>query len=124
MNNRNIRVRRGNIFYADLNPFVGSEQGGVRPVVILQNDVGNMYSPTVIVASLTTRCTKHSIPTHAVLNGEYKSVKNSTILLEQIRTIDKSRLIDYLDTISEDDMLIVDKACLVSMGLDKYIIKQ
>lgn len=121
MNNRNIVVRRGNIFYADLNPFVGSEQGGIRPVIILQNDIGNKYSPTVIVACLTSKECKHTIPTHATLKGDYKNVKNSIILLEQIRTIDKSRLLDYVDNIDEQDMLIVDKACLISMGLDKYI---
>ena len=118
---KNIVIRRGNIYYADLNPYVGSEQGGIRPVVILQNDTGNVFSPTVIVACLTTSPTKHYLPTHAVINGEYKIISDtSTVLLEQIRTIDKSRLIDYVDKLSDEDMEIVDRACLISMGLDKY----
>ena len=86
-------VRRGDIFYADLSPVVGSEQGGVRPVLVVQNDVGNKYSPTVIVAAITSRINKAKMPTHIEIKGEeYGLSKDSVVLLEQIRTIDKKRL--------------------------------
>ena len=97
-------MRRGDIYYADLRPVVGSEQGGVRPVLIIQNDVGNRHSPTVICAAITSRLNKANLPTHIELNaGNYDMVKDSVILLEQLRTIDKKRLKDkvcHLDTIT------------------------
>ena len=89
----NVIIKRGDIFYADLRPVVGSEQGGVRPVLIIQNDTGNRHSPTVICAAITSKMNKAKLPTHVELNAEkYGIVKDSVILLEQVRTIDKSRL--------------------------------
>ena len=97
-----FEIKRGQIFLADLNPVMGSEQGGVRPVVVIQNDVGNHFSPTVIVAAITCRM-KKNIPTHAKLNSAGLS-KDSIALLEQIRTIDKCRLIEYMGEVSNAEM--------------------
>ena len=92
-----MQIRRGDIFYADLSPVVGSEQGGIRPVLIIQNDVGNRHSPTVICAAITSKMNKAKLPTHIEISAkEYQIVKNSVILLEQIRTIDKQRLREYV----------------------------
>ena len=111
-------MRRGDIYYADLRPVVGSEQGGVRPVLIIQNDVGNRHSPTVICAAITSRLNKANLPTHIELNaGNYDMVKDSVILLEQLRTIDKKRLKDkvcHLDTITREK---VNRALEISLEL-------
>ena len=111
-------MRRGDIYYADLRPVVGSEQGGVRPVLIIQNDVGNRHSPTVICAAITSRLNKANLPTHIELNaGNYDMVKDSEILLEQLRTIDKKRLKDkvcHLDTITMEK---VNRALEISLEL-------
>lgn len=109
--------KRGEIYYADLSPVVGSEQGGVRPVLIVQNDVGNKYSPTVIVAAVTSRLTKARLPTHIELyKGSFGLQKDSVILLEQIRTLDKRRLKERLGMLTDDYMISVDKALLISLG--------
>ena len=112
-------VKRGDMFYADLSPVVGSEQGGIRPVLIIQNDLGNKYSPTVIAAAITSQTNKTKLPTHIELGGNTKGLKsNSVILTEQIRTIDKSRLKEKIGHI--DDMTIINKvnnAWGVSFGL-------
>lgn len=112
-----IDFKRGEIYYADLSPVVGSEQGGVRPVLIVQNDVGNKYSPTVIVAAVTSRLTKARLPTHIELHkGSFGLQKDSVILLEQIRTLDKRRLKERLGMLTDDYMISVDKALLISLG--------
>lgn len=111
-------VRRGDIFYADLSPVVGSEQGGVRPVLIIQNDIGNKYSPTVICAAITSQINKAKLPTHIALSSAcYALAKDSVVLLEQVRTIDKKRLKEKLCMLDDAMMLRVDDALLVSLGL-------
>jgi len=111
-------VRRGDIFYADLSPVIGSEQGGVRPVLIVQNDVGNRYSPTVICAAITSQINKAKLPTHIEIDSEqYQLVKDSVILLEQVRTIDKKRLREKICRLDDYLMKKVDKALLISIGL-------
>ena len=111
-------VRRGDIFYADLSPVVGSEQGGVRPVLIIQNDMGNKYSPTVICAAITSRMNKAKLPTHIPLSAErYALPKDSVVLLEQIRTIDKKRLREKLCHLEGTIMDTVNESLLVSLGL-------
>ena len=111
-------VKRGDIFYADLSPFVGSEQGGIRPVIILQNDVGNKYSPTVIVGAITSQINKAKLPTHVEISSEeYGLNKDSVVLLEQIRTLDKRRLKEKIGHMTDSDMEKVDKALLISVGL-------
>lgn len=113
-------IKRGDIFYADLMPVVGSEQGGVRPVLIIQNDIGNRYSPTVICAAITSQINKAKIPTHIEIESEkYDLVKDSVVLLEQIRTIDKSRLKEKICRIDDTLMKKVDKALAISLNLDK-----
>lgn len=110
-------VRRGDVYYADLSPAIGSEQTGIRPVLIVQNNVGNIYSPTVIIAVLTSKC-KRNIPTHiAISSGDGNLPLDSTILLEQLRTIDKERLKNYIGKISDEKMSEVDEAMMVSLGL-------
>ena len=111
-------IRRGDIFYADLRPVIGSEQGGVRPVLIIQNDVGNRHSPTVICAAITSRMNKAKLPTHVEIDAsKYQIVKNSVILLEQIRTIDKQRLKDMVCHLDKEIMNKVDEALKVSFEL-------
>lgn len=111
------QIRRGEIYYADLSPVVGSEQGGVRPVLILQNDIGNKYSPTVIVSAITSQLGKAKLPTHIELSAErYNLPKNSVALLEQIRTLDKRRLQEKVTTLSPEKMREVNKALLISLG--------
>ena len=111
-------IQRGDVYYADLRPVVGSEQGGVRPVLIVQNDVGNRHSPTVICAAITSRLNKAKLPTHvAVSTMQCNMVKDSVILLEQLRTIDKKRLKDRICHIDGTLLDEVDKALLVSLGL-------
>ena len=113
-----VIIRRGDVFYADLRPVVGSEQGGIRPVLIIQNDVGNRHSPTVICAAITSKMNKAKLPTHVELDAsKYQLVKNSVILLEQIRTIDKRRLREHMGRLDEQHMAMVDDAIAVSFGL-------
>ena len=113
-----ITVKRGEIYYADLSPVVGSEQGGIRPVLIIQNDVGNRYSPTVIAAAITSRLDKAKLPTHISLPSAGCGLrKDSVILLEQIRTIDKQRLKECMGEIPREVLLAVDHALEVSFGL-------
>jgi Growth inhibitor len=112
-------VRRGDIYYADLSPVVGSEQGGIRPVIILQNDVGNKYSPTVIVAAITSQINKAKLPTHVEVSSEdYGLNKDSVVLLEQVRTLDKRRLKEKIGHMTDDDILKVDEALIISLGLN------
>ena len=112
-------VRRGDIFYADLRPVIGSEQGGIRPVLIVQNDTGNKHSPTVICAAITSKMNKAKLPTHVELDsGKYDMVKDSVILLEQLRTIDKKRLKDKVCHLDDEILEKVDKALLVSLELN------
>lgn len=112
-------VKRGDIFYADLSPVIGSEQGGVRPVLVVQNDVGNKYSPTVIAAAITSQINKAKLPTHIEIDAnQYGLSKNSVILLEQVRTIDKRRLRERIGRLDELVMLRVNDALSVSFGLD------
>lgn len=118
MNDTNREIRRGDIYYAGLDPAVGSEQGGMRPVLVLQNNVGNRYSPTVIVAAITSRTAKHRLPTHVPLGGMVSGLhRDSAVLLEQVRTIDRSRLREYIGTLGAADMEAVDTAIQISFGL-------
>lgn len=111
-------IKRGDIYYADLNPAVGSEQGGIRPVLVVQNDVGNCYSPTIIIDVLTSK-SKKKLPTHiSIHSGEGNIAMDSTVLLEQLRTIDKFRLQKYVGSISGETMDRIDRAMLVSLGLN------
>ena len=113
-----MQVRRGDIFYADLSPVVGSEQGGVRPVLIIQNDMGNRHSPTVICAAITSRMNKAKLPTHVEVDArKYQIVKNSVILMEQIRTIDKQRLKEFVCRLDIEIMRKVDEALKISLEL-------
>ncbi len=113
-----MQVKRGDIYYADLSPVVGSEQGGIRPVLIIQNDVGNRYSPTVIAAAVTSRLNKSKLPTHIEIDAvKYGLPKDSVILTEQIRTIDKKRLKEKIGHVDEELMNNVNDALFVSFGL-------
>ena len=113
----NNNVRRGDIYYADLSPVVGSEQGGVRPVLIVQNDVGNRYSPTVIAAAITSQTGKARLPTHIEVHTDSGLAKSSIVLLEQIRTLDKRRLKDRMGPLDDETMTLVNDALSVSFGL-------
>ena len=114
----NLQIRRGDIYYADLSPVVGSEQGGLRPVLIIQNDVGNKYSPTVIAAAITSKMSKTHLPTHIDIYAEKVGLqKDSVVLLEQIRTIDKQRLKEKMGHLDERLMSEVDNAISISFGL-------
>jgi len=104
-----IVIKRGDIFYADLSPVVGSEQGGIRPVIIIQNDVGNRYSPTVIVSAITSQINKAKLPTHVEIS--------SVVLLEQVRTLDKRRLKEKIGHMTDEDMIKVDVALKISLDL-------
>lgn len=110
-------IRRGDLFYADLNPVVGSEQGGIRPVLVIQNDVGNLFSPTVVAAAITSRKAKNSLPTHILLENVPGLAPTSLLLLEQLRTIDRKRLRGYIGRISKEKMLEVDAALAISIGI-------
>jgi mRNA interferase MazF len=113
-----VTIKRGEIYYADLSPVVGSEQGGVRPVLIVQNNVGNKYSPTVIAAAITSQKFKTNLPTHISVNANDCGLsKDSIVLLEQIRTLDKQRLKERMGNLPENDMDRIDKALSVSFGL-------
>ena len=114
-------MRRGDIYYADLRPVIGSEQGGIRPVLIIQNDTGNKHSPTVICAAITSRQNKAKLPTHIELRAaQYNIEKNSVILLEQLRTIDKRRLKDKVCHLDREAISKVNKALMVSLEMDTY----
>lgn len=115
-----MTIKRGELYYADLSPVVGSEQGGIRPVLVVQNDVGNKYSPTVIAAAVTSKINKAKLPTHIELpSATYGLVRDSVILLEQIRTLDKRRLKERIGELNEATMSKVDKAILISLGFAK-----
>lgn len=115
----NLNIKRGDIYYADLSPVVGSEQGGVRPVLIVQNDVGNKYSPTVIAAAITSQQFKTKMPTHINVNASVCGLsKDSVVLLEQIRTLDKQRLREKMGNLPETDMNRINNALSVSVGLE------
>ena len=115
-----MNIKRGELYYADLSPVVGSEQGGVRPVLVVQNDVGNKYSPTVIAAAVTNKINKAKLPTHIELpSSSYGLQRDSVILLEQIRTLDKRRLKERIGELNESTMNMVDKAILISLGFSK-----
>lgn len=114
-------VKRGDVYFADLSPVVGSEQGGVRPVLILQNDIGNRFSPTVIVAAITAQIQKAKLPTHVEIDAKrYGLERDSVILLEQIRTIDKQRLTDKIMHLDEEVMEKIDYALQISLGLVEF----
>ncbi len=114
-------VKRGDVFFADLSPVVGSEQGGTRPVLVIQNDIGNRFSPTVIVAAITAQIQKAKLPTHVEINAKkYGFERDSVILLEQLRTIDKSRLTDRITQLDAPLMEKVDVAVMISLGLVKF----
>lgn len=113
-----MTIKRGEIYYADLSPVVGSEQGGIRPVLIVQNDVGNKYSPTVIAAAITSQKFKTKLPTHISVNADNCGLsKDSVVLLEQVRTLDKQRLKERMGTLENGDMTRIDRALTVSFGL-------
>ena len=115
--NQTVRtVRRGDVYLADLDPAIGCEQGGIRPVLVLQNDIGNLYSPTTIVAAVTAKQTKKALPVHMPISS-YMLRTDSTLLLEQIRTIDKCRLQAYLGSINQKEMRDIDRALKLSIGL-------
>ena len=116
--NTNLDIKRVYLYYADLSPVVGSQQGGVRPVLIIQNDIGNKYSPTVIVAAITSQINKAKLPTHIEISAnEYGLNKDSVILLEQIRTIDKKRLREKIGCLDKNMMLKVNNSLQISLGL-------
>lgn len=118
----NLMIRRGDIYFADLRPVVGSEQGGVRPVLIIQNDMGNRHSPTVICAAITSKMNKAKLPTHIALDmNRYDLMKDSVILLEQIRTIDKSRLREKVCHLDEEILEQINQALCVSLALDQKV---
>ncbi|MBQ3118418.1 MAG: type II toxin-antitoxin system PemK/MazF family toxin [Clostridia bacterium] len=111
-------VKRGDIFYADLSPVIGSEQGGTRPVLVVQNDVGNKFSPTVIIAAITSQINKAKLPTHIEINAhEVGLLKDSVILLEQVRTIDKKRLREKIGRLDDEQLASVDEALGISFGI-------
>ena len=113
-----MTIKRGDIYYADLSPVVGSEQGGIRPVLIVQNDVGNKYSPTVIAAAITSQRDKTKLPTHIQVNADNSGLaKDSIVLLEQIRTIDKQRLKEKMGSLDDRSMNMINQALSVSFGL-------
>ena len=117
-----MNIKRGDIYYADLSPVVGSEQGGLRPVLIVQNDVGNRYSPTVIAAAITSRMTKTRLPTHIDVTADNLGLaKDSVVLLEQIRTIDKTRLKEKMGHLDDKLMSSVNNAITVSFGLEPAV---
>lgn len=114
-----MTIKRGDIYYADLSPVVGSEQGGIRPVLIVQNDVGNKFSPTVIAAAITSQKDKTKLPTHIQVNADGCGLqKDSIVLLEQVRTIDKRRLREHMGSLDSIDMTRVNQALSVSFGLE------
>lgn len=120
-----MQIKKGDIYYADLTPVVGSEQGGIRPVLVIQNDVGNRHSPTVIAAAITSKAGKRRIPTHIRLEGHFQGLhQNSIVLLEQVRTIDRARLKEYIGRLNAATMEYVDHAIAVSFGLDSILLSK
>lgn len=116
-----MNVKRGDVFFAELSPVVGSEQGGTRPVLVIQNDIGNRFSPTVIIAAITAQIQKAKLPTHVEIDAKkYGFERDSVILLEQLRTIDKSRLTDKITQLDDSLMEKVDEALEISVGLVKF----
>ena len=114
-------VKRGDVYFADLSPVVGSEQGGVRPVLVIQNDIGNRFSPTVIIAAITAQIQRAKLPTHVEIDAKrYGFERDSVILLEQIRTIDKQRLTDKITHLDDEMMEKVDEALQISLGLIEF----
>ena len=119
-----MNVKRGDIFYADLSPVVGSEQGGVRPVLVIQNNIGNKYSPTIIVAAITSQINKNKMPTHVEMDAaKYGLAKDSVVLLEQVRTLDKKRLKEKIGAADIKMMDMVDEALKISFGLNESFFK-
>ena len=113
-----MNIKRGDIYYADLSPVMGSEQGGVRPVLIVQNDIGNRFSPTVIAAAITSQQTKAKLPTHITIGAQTSGLtKDSVVLLEQVRTIDKKRLMEKMGCVDDNSMKEINNAISVSFGL-------
>jgi len=113
-----VIIRRGDVFYADLSPVIGSEQGGTRPVLVVQNDIGNRYSPTVIVSAITSHIDKAKLPTHVELPSDVSGLeRDSVILLEQVRTVDKRRLKEKVSHMDDELMAMVDTALAISLGL-------
>ena len=112
-----MSIKRGDIYYADLNPVIGSEQGGVRPVLVIQNDVGNACSSTLIVTAITSKLHKLDIPTHIIINSGLDV--DSVVLLEQIRTIDRARIKKYITRVDDETMKKIDEGLLISVGLDE-----
>ena len=110
--------KRGEIYVADLSPYVGSEQGGIRPVIILQNNLGNIFSPTLIVAPLTSRYKKRNLPTHYLIEDVEELKTTSLVLLEQIKTIDKRRITEYIGQASKDDIKNIEKALTIGLGFE------
>ncbi len=113
-----LNIKRGDVYYADLSPIVGSEQGGVRPVLVLQNDIGNRYSPTVIVSAITSQINKNKLPTHIPVSSSTGLARDSVVLLEQIRTIDKMRLREKIGHIDDETMMKINDALAVSFGMN------
>jgi len=116
-----VNVKRGDVYYADLSPVIGSEQGGIRPVLVLQNNVGNKYSPTIIISAITSQINKSKLPTHIEINAtDFGLSKDSVVLLEQIRTIDKKRLREKIGHLNEDVMHQVNEALQISFGMANF----
>ena len=116
-----MSIKKGDLYFADLSPVTGSEQGGVRPVLVVQNDVGNKYSPTIIVAAITSKKNKADLPTHVAIDADGNGLsKNSIILMEQLRTIDKRRLKEGIGTIDKTRLPEVNEALSVSLGIDQH----
>lgn len=117
---KDLNIKKGDLYFADLSPVMGSEQGGVRPVLVVQNDVGNKYSPTIIVAAVTSKRNKANLPTHVEITADGNGLsKNSVVLLEQLRTIDKQRLKERIGTIDKTRLPEVNEALSVSLGIDE-----
>ena len=116
-----MKIRKNDVYYAELSPVIGSEQGGVRPVLVLQNNVGNKHAPTIIVAAITSRMKRAKMPTHVPVRMESGRLpKNSIVMLEQIRTIDKERLVNFVGQVTKESALLIDRASLISLGIDIY----
>ena len=113
------KIKRGDLVYVNFDPIIGSEQGGPRPAVVIQNDIGNRHAPTVIIAPITSKTKKSNLPTHVKLTSKYLE-RNSVALLEQIKTIDKTRIEDYIGTLADEEMKMIDKALRISLGMGRY----